>query len=207
VKRINSIPTYSGSTGTYRNDIGILYNNAHYTIHENNVDYANLPTPATNAANLGPIYWIKDAPVAGSSTITSTYQFGLMIRTKRITTPAGNVTVGGVGEFAQIFFDGTVTNAVAQTTLIEGEYVINTIGVAGANTANIAYSNQSTTGLVYVKNIVLVNATTGGNALSFRSNLANVQIIMYSFILANRPENNVTVALLATGNTVDARIK
>jgi hypothetical protein len=207
IKNINLIPTVTSGTATYRNDVGILFNKGPFTIHECNVDYAFIASAATATvvAYLSPPFWIVDAPGVSNLSNNTAFNFGLMIRSKRISAPAGKLPASFSGsESAMIFFDNTVTT-VPQTTLIEGEYIVNSLGTY-TSPNNISVITMNTTGTavtgpLFVKNIVTINKASGTGSIAFRSTTVGFPVTAYSYWLANVGLNNVTLTSY-TGGTV-----
>ena len=128
--------------------------NSSTTIHENTVDYVYLP-PSTGG-NISPAYVITEAINFNSSinTYGSYYNFGLMIRAKRVSAPGGRDTYFPVSTGIYFPFPPGQGLNTANATLIEGEFIINQYQTPFA-LSTIYYDNQLLS--PYVKNNIITN--------------------------------------------------
>ena len=168
-----------------RNDLAILYMDDPYTIHTNTIDYGYIP-PITSS--LQPSYNIIRCPDIGTPGVSGSYNYGLIIRTKRVSFPAGS-TVS-----AMIYFDGTLgATTTANSTLIEGEFVANSSydGITASSVIDIT-SNQN--GYLYLKNGILINNSDAINKYILTEPNSGVNV--YGSLYGNVGYNSVNVNFL-----------
>ena len=146
-----------------------------YTVHTNTIGYAYFPPPTTNVPYIAPAYYIIRAPQRADQTVylAYTYNFGVMIETKRVSIPPG-IIFGGT-DTSLILFDGRLgtpgTSLGSDSTLIRGEYLANDPYPTGVTVNSIiGLYNQS--GVLHVKDIILVGAS-GSNRNSYYSYYSN----------------------------------
>ena len=187
--KINSIDVLpynpSTTTASYRNDIGILYVDDHYTVHSYDIDYIYIPpVGSTVFVYLTPLYYIADLPVY--TDVSRIYNYGLMIRTKRTAGPVGSNP--GIARESMIFIDEVINsnNNLPASMLLEGEFVNNQTYPA-PNSSTIVYFNMGTTQSqpLNVKNITLVNNDTTGYCYYNNSNTFGQTINIYSYSASN----------------------
>ena len=185
---------FIGYTNTARNDVGILYMDDPYTVHTNTIGYAYFPPPTTTVSYIAPAYHILRTPQYNDTSVylAYTYNFGLMIRTKRISIPPGVLPTNS-HDVALIFFDGLSGSSLASnSTLIEGEFVANDPGVSTFNNSSIV-GLYGQTGILYVKNIVLVNKWNVGGQFSYYADpLNNTLLFIYGYSITNIADNGIS---------------
>ena len=183
--QMNNIQCNINSVNSTRNDSSLLLMNSSNTSHQCNVAFGDFNSNSGSTVNLAPTFTILNTP------IQSSYGFGLIITSNRISSAPG-IVINGEPD-CMLLFSGSIT--CAQATLISGDYIVNQPSYTGSTCAIIDYYNQNISvvpNTAYAKNFTGVINTP--NNYSFYSNLPNGILQFYGYALSNSSPHNVTPA-------------